>query len=55
MTAIIVWLFGAALTAWLAAQKNRNVGGWLILGLLFSFLAMLFIAMLPPIEKGKEA
>ena len=36
--------------AWLAKQKNRDVGGWFFLGLLFSLVALIAIAVATPLK-----
>jgi len=48
LVGIIIWgiIFGA-FCAYLAKQKNRNAETWFILGLFFSFIALIAIAASP--------
>ena len=45
--AILCWLAAAALCGWLASNKGRNVGGWVVIGLLTGVIGMVVIAALP--------
>lgn len=48
--ATIYALFSALGCAWLADEKGRNPLAWAILGLFFSFAAMILLAGSPTIE-----
>ena len=43
----VIMLFGAIVSARLAADKNRNVVGWLFLGFGFSLISVISIFCLP--------
>ena len=45
---------GAACAS-IARSKGRSVGGWAVAGVLFSLLALLFIAVLPPVAGAPAA
>lgn len=47
-------VFGGA-CAILAANKNRDLLGWFVLGFLFSIIALIVIAALSPAEKQSQA
>lgn len=48
---LVVW----ALFAWacysIAESKNRNAVLWAVLGVLFGFISLIIIALLPPVEE----
>lgn len=44
---IILWLGIAVLTAIIASSKGRSFVGWLILGALFSVLALIAVCAMP--------
>lgn len=44
---ILVWIAAAALCGWLASRKGRNVGGWVVIGLLTGIIGVVVIAALP--------
>jgi hypothetical protein len=46
-TALILWLFFVIVTGAVAANKDRNVFGWVLLAALFSFFALIVVAVLP--------
>lgn len=46
---VVVWLLPAIISAAIAGGKNRSGFGWFLLGLLFSYFAILFIAVASPI------
>lgn len=54
MEYLIIWLIAliavASLTAYCASQKGRNPVTWLLLGLLFAFLALIAVLMLPTLS-----
>lgn len=44
------WIYSVAnivLCGWLAQEKNRSQGGWLVMSLLFGFLATAFLMAAP--------
>lgn len=41
------WLICSVATAIVASSKGRSTFGWLILGFLFSFIALILVAVLP--------
>lgn len=44
---IVCTILGAIVCPWIAAHKNRSVGGWFVIGLLFGLLGVLVIACIP--------
>lgn len=59
MAEVMVWLFFTVCTVVVASSKGRSTGWWAILGLLFSFLALIVVAILPsakpkPVLAGAE-
>lgn len=42
-----LWIFSAVIAAAIANSKGRSMFGWFLLGLLFSVVAVLFVALLP--------
>lgn len=48
MELLIIWLAVAAITAYMASKKGRNVAGWFILGFLFSIFALFAIWLVNP-------
>jgi hypothetical protein len=51
---LIFWLFCFIGTGYVASQKNRSVGGWLLLGFFFGLFALILVALLPPLPKRLE-
>lgn len=49
----VFWIIFAVLTALVANAKKRNVPGWLVLGLLFGFIALVLVAVLPNLDNEK--
>ena len=47
---ILMWLACGGLSAYIAQQKNRNVGLWAIMGFLFGIIGVLIIALLSKVE-----
>ncbi len=43
----MIWLGTAGFCGWMAGDKGRNALGWAGLGLLFGFLALFTVALLP--------
>jgi hypothetical protein len=46
-TVLIFWLFFVIVTGVVAASKGRRVIGWVLLAALFSFFALIVVAVLP--------
>ena len=42
-----LWLVGGVAAGWIAWRKGRSVVGWGILGLIFSVIAIVVVALLP--------
>ena len=49
----IVWVLGGVATAWIASRKGRSVVGWGILGLIFSVIAVIVVAVLPKPDRNR--
>jgi len=45
--ALVPFIATAALTAYVASRKGRNVAGWFVLGLMFMIFALAAVAILP--------
>ncbi|HJV73133.1 MAG TPA: hypothetical protein VJ654_02840 [Noviherbaspirillum sp.] len=52
MEIALFWFFCAIFTAVIASSKGRSGFGWFILGLLFSFFALIAVAVMPSLKKG---
>ena len=46
MEIVIVWFIIAFICAAVASNKGRSTGGWFVLGMLFSFFALIVVALL---------
>lgn len=46
---LILWIAVAALSGYYANQKGRSVVSWVILGFLFSVIALIALWFLPPL------
>lgn len=44
---ILVWIAAAGVCGWLASRKGRNVGAWVVVGLLTGLVGVLVLAALP--------
>ena len=51
---ILAWLACGGLSAYIAQQKNRNVGIWAIMGFLFGIFGLLIIALLSKVEVPQQ-
>ena len=52
MELILIWyLMTAIITGSIANSKNRNPIGWGMIGFLFNFLGILWIALMHPLEE----
>jgi membrane protein implicated in regulation of membrane protease activity len=50
-----LWIALTIACAVVAASKGRSVIGWTVLGLLFSLLAFIVVAVMPSIKEAKDA
>jgi hypothetical protein len=48
---LLIWVVFTGACGWIAYSKDRSVGLWLFLGLLFGAFALLVIALLPDRQK----
>ena len=44
---IVIWAAFAVLTAWLAAKKGYSPAVWAVLGILFTWIALIIVLVLP--------
>ena len=44
---LLLWFVCAAVSSVVAGRKGYSPGGWLVLGFLFGFLAVIVVAVLP--------
>jgi len=49
---VIVWLLFGFACSWVAKSKNRDVGGWLLLGVLFGIFALIIVVCLEPLDES---
>lgn len=54
MVYIILYIACVAGCFYLAKQKNRDIGLWTILGVLFGLIPLIVLIFLPVVEKGKK-
>ena len=52
---LLFWILWAVCCGILANNKNRNVVGWSIAGLLFGLFALIPLALLPKLENFKSS
>ena len=50
----IIWFIMGVLSAIVAEGKGRNAGVWFALGFLFSFIALIIVVLLPPINNNNR-
>lgn len=50
----LIMLFGAGISAAIAANKNRNVAAWLLLGACFPLISILIVASLDTVRSESE-
>lgn len=50
MEFLIIWLFFAFCSMFVAKNKGRSEGGWFIAGFIFGLFALIVVAILPKIE-----
>ena len=51
LASLAVGIACAALCAWIADRKGRNLGMWTMLGLIFGVFALAAIALLPSLRR----
>ena len=54
LIAIVYWISLGFFCAWLAEEKGRNFYAWCGLGLVFGFIALLFLAGAPALEYEED-
>jgi len=47
---ILIWLAMASVSAYIAGEKGRSIGGWFLLGLLLPLLSIILLIVLPPLK-----
>src|SRR5574340_51730 len=52
MEYVLIWIGFAVVTSIVAQSRGRNGAGWFALGLLFSFLSLILVALLPSQKKA---
>lgn len=48
---VLLWIVCCAACYKIALDKNRNAGGWLILGIIFGIFALVVVALLPTLPR----
>lgn len=48
------WLLFGAFVGWVAGQKGRNELGWFLLSLVFGFLALFALCIVPPLPRSEN-
>jgi membrane protein DedA with SNARE-associated domain len=51
---LLLWAFCFVGSGYLASQKNRSVGAWLVLGFFFGIASLIIVALLPALPKRLE-
>jgi hypothetical protein len=51
---LILWAACFVGSGYVASQKNRSVGAWLVLGFFFGFISLIIVALLPALPKRLE-
>ena len=51
---LLIWLACFIGSGYIASQKNRSVGGWLVLGFFFGAVSLIIVALLPALPKRLE-
>jgi hypothetical protein len=44
---MVLWVIPVVLTAWLAAKKGYSAAVWTVLGILFTWIALIIVLVLP--------
>ena len=52
MEVLLVWIASAALCGWIASKKNRNVGVWVVVGLLTGVIGIIIIALMSSVDES---
>jgi len=52
MEILILWIAFAAGCGFLAKNKGRSVGGWVVAGLVFGVFALIALAVMKPKQSG---
>lgn len=52
MAVVLGWIIAAFTCAYVANEKNRNVGLWAVLGACFGLFTLLVLVFLPKLEKS---
>lgn len=52
MEIALIWIASAALCGWIANKKNRNVGLWVVVGLLTGVIGIIIIACMSAVEES---
>jgi len=47
---VVSWIVNLILTGWLAGEKGRSVGAWVLLAVFFPWLAIIALAGAPQIS-----
>lgn len=51
---LLIWLACFIGSGYVASQKNRSVGAWLVLGFFFGIVSLIIVALLPALPKKLE-
>jgi len=51
---LLLWAACFIGSGYIASQKNRSVGGWLVLGFFFGIVSLIIVALLPALPKRLE-
>ena len=52
MEILLIWIASAALCGWIANKKNRNIGLWVVVGLLTGVIGIIIIALMSTVEES---
>lgn len=55
MELVFIWVAFGVVTAIAASQRGRSAVGWFLLGILFSFFALIVVLILPRVETKQAA
>ncbi len=47
---LFIMIAGAVISGYLASQKHRNVGAWVVCGALFPLIGVIAVACVPPLD-----
>jgi hypothetical protein len=51
---LLLWAACFVGSGYIASQKNRSVGAWLVLGFFFGIVSLIIVALLPALPKRLE-